>query len=163
MSSNFPRRRIPPLSVFALAALCASPLSVSAQEPESKSKGYWERAKEAFEQLDRKRALEETQRLYQQAKAAGERVPADLLEWAREDLSRIGRWEYRVAVLEGDPAEVETRLNDHGRDRWECVTLSREKGKWVAILKRPMGSRLHHYFGYISPSDILRLLGSNEK
>ena len=147
-----------------LAALAwGAPHATAATATPEKPKTYWERAREAFDSLDRKRALEEVQRLYQQAKAAGEKVPSDLLEWAREDLARVGRWEYRVAVLEGDAAEVETRLNEHGAERWECLSLSREKGKWVAVLKRPMGSRLHHYFGYVSPSDILRLLGGSEK
>lgn len=149
-------------AVVLAASLLAFP--AAAQETgEARGKGYWERAKEAFEQLDRKRTMEEVQRLYQQAKAAGEKVPADVLEWAREDLARVGRWEYRVAVLEGDPDEVEVRLNEFGRDRWECFALSREKGKWSAVLKRPMGSRIQHYFGYVSAGDILRLLGSSEK
>src|SRR5688572_27578309 len=110
--------------------LCVAVLAAPATAQEEK--GYWERAKEAFEQLDRRRALEDVQRLYQQAKAAGEKVPADLMEWAREDLARAGRWEYKVLELDGDPADVESSLNDHGRDRWECLAVSREKKKWVA-------------------------------
>jgi hypothetical protein len=149
----------------AVVAVCllAAPASVSAQESESKPKGYWERAKEAFEQLDRTRTLDDVQRLYQQAKAAGETVSGNVLDWAREDLGRIGQWEYRVVALEGKPAEIEARLNEHGRERWECVTLSREKGKWTAVLKRPVESRLRHYFGYVSASDILRLVGGNDR
>jgi hypothetical protein len=136
---------------------------VSAEDADPKPKGYWERAKEAFEQLDRKRTTEEIQRLYQQAKAAGETVPADVLEWAREDLGRAGRWEYRVAQLEGEPEEIEAQLNALGRERWECFTLTRDKKKWSAVLKRPATSRIHHYLGYVSATDVLRLLGGNEK
>lgn len=141
-----------------LCALLSTPCAAQ-EAPAAREKGYWERAKEAFDQLDRKRAVEEAQRLYQQAKAAGETGTADLLEWAREDLGRAGRWEYKVVELDGDPGDLESRLNEHGRDRWECLSLSREKKKWVAVLKRPLGSRLQKYFGYLGANDILRLLG----
>ena len=141
-----------------IGALFSAP--AAAQEgPAARDKGYWERAKEAFDQLDRKRALDEVQRLYQQAKAAGEKVPADLAEWAREDLARAGRWEYKVLEHEGDTDEMESRLNDHGRERWECLSLTREKKKWIAVLKRPMDSRLQRYFGNLGATDILRLIG----
>jgi hypothetical protein len=135
------------------------PVRAAGQEPSETQKGYWERAKEAFDQLDRKRAMEEVQRLYQQAKAAGDKVPGDLLEWAREDLARAGRWEYKVLEQDGDPGDMESSLNEHGRERWECLSLTREKKKWVAVLKRPMGSRLQRYFGNLGATDILRLLG----
>jgi hypothetical protein len=145
------------LAVLSTTLLIAPP--VCGQEGDTRDKGYWERAKEAFGQLDRKAAMEEVQRLYQQAKAAGETVPADLLEWAREDLARAGRWEYKVLELDGDPDDMESSLNEHGRERWECLSLTREKKKWVAVLKRPMGSRLQRYFGSLGATDILRLLG----
>ena len=107
----------PIISALLSAALFA-PLSVHAQDAgDSRDKSYWERAKDAFEQLDRKRAMEEAQRLYQQAKAAGEKVPSDVLEWAREDLARAGRWEYKVLELDGGREEMESRLNEHGRER----------------------------------------------
>jgi hypothetical protein len=148
-----------PVLVAMLCTVLLTARAVSGQEAETRDKGYWERAKEAFEQLDRKRAMEEVQRLYQQAKAAGDKVPADLLEWAREDLARAGRWEYKVLELDGDPDDMESSLNEHGRERWECLSLTREKKKWVAVLKRPMGSRLQRYFGNLGATDILRLLG----
>jgi hypothetical protein len=149
----------PIISALLFAALLA-PLGVRAQDAgDSRDKSYWERAKDAFEQLDRKRAMEEAQRLYQQAKAAGEKVPSDVLEWAREDLARGGRWEYKVLELDGGREEVESRLNEHGRERWECLSISREKKKWVAVLKRPVVSRLQRYFGNLGATDILRLLG----
>lgn len=140
------------------AAFGAAPLHAQ----DSGDKSYWERAKSVFEPLDRARALEEIQRLYQQAKSAGEKVPADLLEWARQDLAQAGRWEYRVATMDGAAAEVESSLNELGRERWECVSLAKEKGRWMAVLKRPALSRIQRYFGSLTAGDLMRLLGAGK-
>jgi len=74
-----------------------------AAQDETREKGCWERATDAFEQLDRKRAMEEAQRLYQQPEG-GRRERAGLLEWAREDLARAGRWEYKGSSSTAIPA-----------------------------------------------------------
>ena len=146
--------------LIALTAAAFGVAPLDAQDAGDKS--YWERAKSVFEPLDRARALEEIQRLYQQAKSAGEKVPADLLEWARQDLAQAGRWEYRVATMDGAAAEVEASLNELGRDRWECLSLSKEKGRWTAVMKRPGLSRIQRYFGSLTASDLMRLLGAGK-
>ena len=39
------------------------------------------------------------QQLYDRAKAAGEQVPGSVVEWVRQDLEKIGDWEYRVVPV----------------------------------------------------------------
>ena len=152
-----------PAVAVVLAAMTLFAAPAFAQDAgEARDKTYWERAKSVFEPLDRARVMEEIQRLYQQAKAAGEKVPADLLEWARQDLAQAGRWEYRVATMDGAAAEVEASLNELGRDRWECLSLSKEKGRWTAVMKRPGLSRIQRYFGSLTASDLMRLLGAGK-
>ena len=54
---------------------------------------------------DRMAALKERVReLYQQARESGQQVPKDALEWARQDLHRIGDWEYRICLLYTSPS-----------------------------------------------------------
>jgi len=153
-----------PIVSLLLSVVFLAPFSVHAQEGAgARDPGYWERAKKALEQIDfegfDRRMREGARQLYEQAKAGGENVPADFMEWAREDLARAGRWEYKVLELDGGREEMESRLNEHGRERWECLSISREKKKWVAVLKRPVVSRLQRYFGNLGATDILRLLG----
>lgn len=59
--------------------------------------------------------------LYEKAKAAGEQVPEDIMQWAREDLKKIGAWQYRLVDIPADGHEdIEKTLNELGAQRWEC-------------------------------------------
>ena len=101
--------------------------------------------------------MEEVQRLYEQAKAAGEKVPGSISEWVKEDLSRIGAWEYRIETL--DTAKVDqlqARLNELGNERWDVFWVSPEKKGTQArfYFKRPSRS----YLRAIPVGDILKLV-----
>lgn len=138
------------LVVFGAAAALARP--AAAQEAET---SYWDRARRAVQQLSQSALLEEIQRVYQQARDAGENVPTDLLAWVREDLDRHGRWEYRVLGLRG--AGLEAALNAAGRERWECVAVTQgESGGYTVFLKRPVVSRLRQYFGQVAVADLMK-------
>jgi hypothetical protein len=93
--------------------------------------------------------------LYQRAVERGEKVPDDVAEWAREDLRRIGRWEYRIEKFaHADDEALEAHLNRLGRERWECYWLRPEADGTTLFLKRPARS----YLRQIPVSDLLRLL-----
>jgi hypothetical protein len=100
-------------------------------------------------------AWQRIESLYQRAVEAGEKVPDDVAEWARQDLQRIGRWEYRIEKLPAvdDPA-LEAQLNRLGQERWECYWLRAEADGTTLFLKRPARS----YLRSIPVSDLLRLL-----
>ena len=83
--------------------------------------------------------------LYERARRSGEEVPADAYEWAREDIEKIGDWEYRVLAVEsvGDRA-LEEQLNELGSDRWEAFWIEPRPGGLRVVLKRPSRSYLRH-------------------
>ena len=105
-------------------------------------------------------AWQRIESLYQRAVEAGEKVPDDVAEWAREDLQRIGRWEYRIEMFESaDDEALEAHLNLLGQERWECYWLRPEQGATVLFLKRPARS----YLRSIPVSDLLRLLPASSE
>ena len=96
---------------------------------------------------DRVAALKERVReLYQQARESGQKVPKDALEWARQDLHRIGDWEYKIVELPREDAQSrQARLNELGSERWEAfwmepagdgirVYLKRRSRSWLEKL-----------------------------
>ena len=97
---------------------------------------------------------EEVKQLYELAKEAGENVPADVYEWAKQDLESIGTWEYHIVDLDSpDSSEMEERLNELGKDRWECIWVYALGEKTRFIMKRPSRS----YLSRIPLSQIMRL------
>ena len=74
---------------------------------------------------DQVEALKERVReLYRQARESGQQVPQDALEWARQDVRRIGDWEYKIEELpREDPQARQARLNELGAERWEVFWI----------------------------------------
>ena len=96
---------------------------------------------------DRVAVLKERVReLYQQARESGQKVPKDALEWARQDLHRIGDWEYKIVDFPREDAQSrQARLNELGSERWEAfwmepvgdgirVYLKRRSKSWLEKL-----------------------------
>lgn len=76
--------------------------------------------------------------LYEQAKDAGETAAEDVYEWAREDVEKIGDWEYKVEYLANpNHLALEKKLNELGTDRWEAVWIDRQGPNLTVTLKRP--------------------------
>jgi len=96
----------------------------------------------------------QAQELYELAKAAGEQVPGSLVEWVRQDLEKIGDWEYRVVALAGSAESMEQKLNELGQERWECFSVQADGKQTRFFLKRPAKS----YVGSVPVSTLLRLL-----
>jgi hypothetical protein len=95
--------------------------------------------------------------LYEKAKETGEQVPQDAYEWVKEDLGRLGDWEYLVTEIAiGDAAATQGKLNELGADRWECVWIHTVAGKTTFIFKRPTRSYLKH----VPLSQLMKLVPS---
>jgi len=66
-------------------------------------------------------------------------------EWAKQDLGRIGDWEYLVTELPlSDTERVQGRLNELGAERWECIWIHTTANKTSFIFKRPTKSYLRN-------------------
>ncbi len=106
--------------IFLLFALGA-PLLAQEEEPEV-DKSVWD----------------QVVALYEQAKDAGETAAEDVYEWAREDVEKIGDWEYKVEYLSNpNHIALEKKLNELGIERWEAVWIDRQGPNLIVTLKRP--------------------------
>ena len=94
------------------------------------------------------------QQLYERARAAGEQVPASAVDWVRQDMEKIGDWEYRVVALAGSAESMEKELNELGQDRWECFSVQADGKQARLFFKRPAKS----YVGSVPVSSLLKLL-----
>ena len=95
--------------------------------------------------------------LYERAIEAGEKlqIPDDMLERAKAEIKRIGTWEYRVMTLSASQdTTLEQRLNELGRERWECHVTPRGQKEVRLVCKRPVRS----YLKNIAVTDLLRLI-----
>ena len=93
--------------------------------------------------------------MYERAKSAGEQVPKDVYAWAKQDLGKIGDWEYLVTDLPlADAGTIQKRLNELGTDRWECIWIHSSGGNTHFIFKRPSLS----YLKNIPLSQLMKLL-----
>ena len=87
----------------------------------------------------------EIRTLYEKAKETGEQVPGDFVAWLKQDLDRIGDWEYRLLVVSSlSNDKLEAKLNELGADRWECFAVLHDGGTIRLFLKRPVKSYLKH-------------------
>lgn len=155
--------------VFLLAA-CPGWSDEEVSEPSpSTTQQYWEKTKELYEQtkalgegllVTDTNALEKIVRyFYDRAKEAGEQVPADLMEWAQEDIGQKGSWEYRVIEFETHDAEVlEKHLNSLGAGRWECFWIEDTDAGKRFYLKKAGRS----YLRSIPYGDLLKLLPGDD-
>ena len=72
--------------------------------------------------------------LYEKAKAAGEQVPEDILEWAKSDVKKIGTWDYKIVSVSSESEEaILNELKRLGSQRWQCF--------WVEPI--PVGKRFY--------------------
>jgi len=107
---------------------------------------------------DRVAALKErVQELYRQARESGQKVPKDALEWARQDLHRIGDWEYRIVDLPREDAHSrQARLNELGSERWEAFWMEPAGDGLRVYLKR----RSRSWLEKLPLSELRRLVPS---
>jgi hypothetical protein len=142
--------------------------AVDSREPvEQSENGVWEKTKDLYEEGLRRgeemfrRDTNETwkivQKLYETAKENGEEVPKDVMEWAKQDIKKIGSWEYKIVYLTTtNPRHIETELNKYGSQRWECYWVEETKAGRNFYLKKAGRS----YLRLIPAGDLLRLIPS---
>ena len=95
---------------------------------------------ESQESSAAQRALDELQRKYDELVKDKVDVP---VEWATDDLEKIGDWEYRVESLSySSPEDLAIQLNEFGNEKWEVIWLERTPEGFLAVLKKPSISYL---------------------
>ena len=136
------------LSLLVFTAGCSQEVSEKSKETQyfdavessqQEVKAYWRRVKE----------------LYEKAKEAGEQVPEDVVEWVKQDIRKIGTWEYKIVLIDDTNArEVENTLNKLGAERWECFWVEEGKGGKRFYLKKVRRS----YLRTVPTGEILKLI-----
>ena len=141
--TNLKNKFFPKLFVISvvLLLLLSSGCSENAA-PKSKSNKenpYWKKAKE----------------LYEKAKESGEIVPEDMVDWTKEDIKKIGTWEYKIVFFDVESdSGLEEELNTLGKERWECFWIEKRENRLTLFLKRPTRS----YLKAIPAGEIWRFL-----
>ena len=79
----------------------------------------------------------------------------DPMQWASEDLKKLGDWEYKVVEIGNiGTAELEETLNEAGSERWEVIWMEKTLDGHVIVMKRSSIS----YLSKIPLSQIGRLV-----
>jgi hypothetical protein len=155
-------------SLAAVAVLlCSSVAEETRHEPATEEENpYWEKTKELYrqslEQLDEHFLRSDTNAtwmlvhdLYKRAKESGEGVPADINDWVKQDIQKIGAWDYKIVTVDtNDPNAITEKLNALGRDRWECYWLENTETGKRCYLKKSARS----YLRLIPAGDLLKLI-----
>ena len=144
------------LMIFACGPESASEPEIEPELEAAAEHGLAERA-EATSEMAREGAADAwnaVQDLYEQAKEAGETVPDDIVEWTRQDVQKIGTWEYRIEHVAADRVEMQATLNQWGKDRWEAYWVERDATGYTLHLKRSARS----YLRLIPIGDLLKAI-----
>ena len=65
------------------------------------------------------------------------------MQWASDDLGKIGDWEYRILQVSNvSAAEFEATLNEAGGERWEVIWIEKTLEGHSIVMKRPSVSIL---------------------
>ena len=113
----------------------------------------------ASEKIGNTDIKKEIEGIYQKVKETGASVPNDAIEWASEDIKKIGDWDYRVVPLVGDTSEkIESEMNEFGAKRWEIFWVENTDDLKIIYMKRPSRS----YLKNIPLRDVLRIIPAEQ-
>ena len=97
------------------------------------------------EKLDNPDIKKEIEEAYIKVKETGASVPNSAIEWATEDIKKIGDWDYRVvSLVENTPEKIEEKLNEYGANRWEIFWIEKTGEQKIIYMKRTARSYLKH-------------------
>jgi hypothetical protein len=94
-------------------------------------------------EIDTRSYTEQIKELYDRAKDAGENVPEDVLTWAKDDVKKIGTWEYKIETFTNNAVSEEDtlkKLQELGGLRWECFWVEDTPEAKRFYFKKPVRS-----------------------
>ena len=130
--------------------LASSFLIMAEDEAKAEEKSYSEKLKEVYE-----KGVKGAKEKYAETVGDGKDLTNKSKEWLLKDIQNIGDWEYKVESYGADQAkDMEKKLNELGKERWQCFWVdSNKKGK-VFYFKRTKMS----YLSKIPTGAILRIM-----
>lgn len=91
---------------------------------------------------------------YLKAKEAGTTSANSVGQYFQDELSKVGAWEYQVQLGTGDASAIQAMLNQSGRERWECFSVTDTADGQMLYYRRRMKSD----FDNIPTRDLMRIL-----
>jgi hypothetical protein len=107
-------------------------------------------------------ALKQLTTAYEAARDQGAEHTENITEWVKDDWNGMSAWEYKIINVDSeDMANLETKLNEVGKQRWDCFHVSEGAGNTKFFMKRHRKS----YLKNIPLKDLLILVPflDNEK
>ena len=134
----------------ALFFLASSFLIMAEDNPKAEEKSYSEKLKEVYE-----KGLKGAKEKYAETVGDGKELTGKSKEWVLKDIENIGDWEYKVESYDPDKTkDLEKKLNELGKERWECFWVESSKKEKVFYFKRTKMS----YMSKIPTGAILRIM-----
>ena len=134
----------------ALFFLASSFLIMAEDNPKAEEKSYSEKLKEVYE-----KGLKGAKEKYAETVVDGKELTGKSKEWVLKDIENIGDWEYKVESYDPDKTkDLEKKLNELGKERWECFWVESSKKEKVFYFKRTKMS----YMSKIPTGAILRIM-----
>ena len=133
-------------------SLCLS-LSVSVYgqvEAVPKEQSYSDKLKEAYE-----KGVKGAKEKYKETLGDGKNLTHKSKEWLLKDIENIGDWEYKVESYSPEESkEIEKKLNELGKERWQCFWVESDKKEKLFYFKRTKMS----YLSKIPTGALLRIM-----
>ena len=145
---------------FLFAYLFVFPsLFCAAENTEEKS--YSERLKEAASEKIKQskdlydKGVKAASAKYAETFEEGKDLSGKSKEWLLKDIENIGDWEYKVESYSPEESkEIEKKLNELGKERWQCFWVESDKKEKVFYFKRTKMS----YLSKIPTGALLRIM-----
>ena len=135
---------------IALVFLVSSFLTMAEDEPQVEDKSYSEKLKEVYE-----KGLKGAKEKYAETVGDGKELTGKSKEWLLKDIENIGDWEYKIQSFGPEQSkEIERKLNELGKERWQCFWVESSKKEKVFYFKRTKMS----YLSKIPTGAILRIM-----
>ena len=133
-----------------LVFLVSSFLTMAEDEPKAEDKSYSEKLKEVYE-----KGLKGAKEKYAETVGDGKELTGKSKEWLLKDIENIGDWEYKIQSFGPEQSkEIEKKLNELGKERWQCFWVESSKKEKVFYFKRTKMS----YLSKIPTGAILRIM-----
>lgn len=93
--------------------------------------------------------------MFLRAKEQGTTTANNVIEFVKEDISRLGSWQYTSrTVTNEDPSQVVAMLNRMGASKWECFWVDKQPTETTLYFKKSPRS----YVSSIPFKDLIRYL-----
>jgi hypothetical protein len=58
------------------------------------------------------------------------------MDWVKKDWDKTGAWDYKLVTVTGPDAALESKLNEMGKEGWECFWVRESKDGMTLFLKK---------------------------